>query len=207
MPFLVFKLVFVALAAALLAILLLVGMRIWRARQSKAVETAGESRVAELASAVSALAETAAQPEAEALSPAPMRRRQLQSFAENERLAEEAEAAALLPLAPTEPGPAPAEAGGEASEPQQAYLPEQESEFDAAVLARLEEAFDALQSGEISLEAYRERLLAEQATVEERVAVLETGGDSEELDAALAAQESVEWCLNWAAEQEAPQER
>jgi hypothetical protein len=81
-----------------------------------------------------------------------------------------------------------------------------EADYGQAVLDRLEEAFEALQAGEIALEAYRTRVLAEQAAVEARIAVLQTDVESDELDAALAAQESVRWCLDWADEQAGPQE-
>ncbi|HEX8055531.1 MAG TPA: hypothetical protein VF481_02620, partial [Novosphingobium sp.] len=55
--------------------------------------------------------------------------------------------------------------------------------------------------GEISLADYRQRIEAEHAAVEARIAALQPAGESAELDAALAAQESVQWCLDWAEEQ------
>lgn len=127
-------------------------------------------------------ARAAAEPEPEPESPPPPRRRQLRSFVENER---DEQAEAELPPPAVEPPAAPPAA-----------------DYAQEVLGRLEAAFDELQAGEMALDDYRGRLLSEQAAVEERLVLLHDGDDDAELEAALAARESVRWCLDWADEQE-----
>ncbi|MEJ5978171.1 hypothetical protein WG901_16075 [Novosphingobium sp. PS1R-30] len=161
--------------------------------------------------------------ETEAAPAVPARRRQLQSFVDTEW---DTPPEPLPEAAPTQqsafepemefrpPAPlaadfAPDEAepivessarSSPEAEPEDAYtsLPD----YDQAVLGRLEEAFEALQAGEITIETYRQHILAEAATVDARVAMLEAEGDSADLQAALVAQESVRWCLDWANDQD-----
>jgi hypothetical protein len=112
--------------------------------------------------------------------------------------------------APAEPVTS-AEASAETAPDEAPGAPEQEASaetdeadappFDAQVLARLEAAFEALQGGEITLDTYAERLGEENAAVEQRIAELGDQGDPGAVEAALAARESVRWCLDWAEEQ------
>lgn len=65
----------------------------------------------------------------------------------------------------------------------------------------LEEAFVRLQREEITLDDYCDRLAAQERALGDRVAVLSASGDPEAraaLDDALAAQEAVRWCRQWA---------
>jgi hypothetical protein len=100
-----------------------------------------------------------------------------------------------------------AEQAGEAQPEEVAASPESAAalppSFSQRVLDRLEKVFERLQAEEISLDAYVAQVLAEQAEVDQHVAALQASGAAAELDEALAAQESVRWCLNWAEEQRA----
>ncbi|MBW8753871.1 MAG: hypothetical protein JF595_06930 [Sphingomonadales bacterium] len=205
MPFFVFKLVFAAIALALLVVAGLIARNFWRKRQPQAPATDGgaEPKPAKLGKlAMPGLSKRTPEPEPEA--PAPPRRRQLHSFAEAEKSAAEAEA---MPLPQPDNEPEGEPEAEFAAEPEAAETPAApEADYGQAVLDRLEQAFEALQAREITLEAYRTRVLAEQSAVEARVAVLQADVESDELDAALAARESVRWCLDWADEQAGPQE-
>lgn len=193
------------LAIAALVVVLIIGLAImaWRKRKTKGPTLEGAPSQAEAAPA------------------APTRRRQLQSFVDTEwdTPPEPMPEATAAPQSGPEPEPEPfaplvADFTPVAAEPFAEPLPpapvEAESEhvpaalpdYDQAVLGRLEEAFEALQAGEITLDTYRERILAEEAAVDRRVAMLEAEGDSADLQAALVAQESVRWCLDWANDQD-----
>lgn len=153
-------------------------------------------------------------PEPEAPSPL-ARRRQLTSFAEAEDVAGApvSQEAAILSDAAFPPNLAPEPADPvahpeiDADDFEDAEFQEDgpRNDYAQAVLGRLETAFDALQSGELSLATYRERLLAEQAAVELRIDELAPEAAGDALDTALAARESVRWCLDWADEQEMPE--
>lgn len=226
MSFLVFQLVFAAVALALVVVVALLARQLIARRQAR------EMGLSEVPSTVVAepqpqsrfgLGRKAAEPDPEPAADAPpvVRRRQLHSFAEAERVAAEADTVALPVLEPEETAepevePEPitqvsveAFAVEAAEDPEAAPLtpldPEDMTDaaldYSEAVLGRLEEAFEGLQSGELTLAAYRQRIEGEQAAVEARIAALQPAGDSAELDAALAAQESVQWCLDWAEEQ------
>jgi hypothetical protein len=179
MSFLLFKLLFAAIGFGLLVVSALILRQLRRGRAPSAPKPLAEPRPgARLRTP--RVQKTAAEPEPEA--PPPPRKRQLRSLSEVERLA------------------------AEDAEPATAEAPAADDEdLNQVVLARLETAFDRLQAGQITLEAYREDLLAEQARVEQRIAALRPAGESEALNAALAAQESVRWCLDWAKEQGARQ--
>lgn len=181
MSFFMFQLIFAGLAIVLLVV---GGLIVRELRRRSASPKARPTPTKAARPRKPRAARTAPEPEPE--SPPPPRRRQLQSFVENER-SEQAEADGPAPA--TEAPPAPPEA-----------------DYSQAVLARLEAAFDRLQAGELALDDYRDRLLGEQAAIEERIALLHDGGDDSgggaELEAALAARESVRWCLDWVDEQE-----
>lgn len=229
MSFLVFQLIFAAVALALVAVVVLL------VRQFVARRQAREAGVGEVQPAFVAepqprfgLGRKAAEPEPEAVADAPpvARRRQLHSFAEAERVAAEADAVALPVLEPemkAEPAfeaepitqiaveevPLEQAATEPMAEPEEAPSTELDAgdmtdaalDYSEAVLGRLEEAFESLQGGELTLAAYRQRVEAEHAAVEARISALQHAGESADLDAALAAQESVQWCLDWAEEQ------
>lgn len=222
MSFMVFQLLFAVLALGLLVVAGLIVRQIVRKRPSAqaAIELAPPSEAEPRAPKLRmpSLRKQAAEPDPEPEAPLPVRRRQLNSFAEAERSAAEADAVVLpVPVCepditePTSNGPdlpaepetafetAPKPAGESA--PEVEATTEQALDYGEAVLGRLEEAFEDLQDEEISLGTYRERVLAEQAAVERRIAALQPGGDSADLDAALVARESVRWCLDWAEEQ------
>jgi hypothetical protein len=219
----VFQLLFALVAVAMVVVVVVVLWQLASKRRSGEQASSEHARVAEPKAPklrMPSLGRKAPEPEPESDEPAPVRRRQLHSFAEAERSAAEADAV-VLPVLEPEMEAAPevepvAEHVAEVepiAEPATAVEAEPESELEAehrtgealdyseAVLARLEEAFEDLQDGEITLAAYRERMQAEQAAVEARVAALQPAGDSAELDAALAARDSVLWCLDWAEEQ------
>ena len=224
MSFMVFQLLFALVALALVVIAVIV------VRQLAAKRRLGEqaSSEPELPGAAEArapklrmgLGRKAPEPEPEAEEEAPVRRRQLHSFAEAERTAAEADAVVLPVLEPVvepeaEPAPAPEPVLEASFAPEAEAEPEEEhsAEFEAehttyealdygeAVMGRLEEAFEDLQAGDITLDAYRQRMQSERAAVEARIAALQPAGDSAELDAAQAAHDSVLWCLDWAEEQ------
>ena len=207
MSFMVFQLLFALVALALVAVLVIVVRQLARKRQSS-----GDASSEPPAPRMPGLGRKAAQPEPEADGAAPMRRRQLQSFAAAERSAAEADAVVLPMLEPeTEAAPEiePVPDVAPIAEPEAAFAAEPETEhgteealdYAEAVLGRLEEAFEDLQDDEITLNAYRERMQAERAAVEVRIAALQPAGASAELDAALAARDSVLWCLDWAEKQ------
>lgn len=194
MPLTIMKLLFVTLALALLVVVVLIVRQVLRKRDGQ--PAAPRPRKAAPAPKPRGRAREKADPEPEPSPPSP-RRRQLHSFAESER-------AATVELEPSIPFPeAPADEPAPLAEQElsTAATPDPTS-FDAEVLARLEAAFEGLQAGEFSLQAYRELLLAEKAAIERRIALLESGGDGPELEAALTARESVQWCLDWAAQQD-----
>lgn len=220
MSFMVFQLLFAVIALALVVVAVLVVRQI--ARKGRSNEPAPSSLVEPKAPKLRmpGLGRKVPEPEPQSDEPAPPRRRQLHSFVEAERSAAEidtvvlpvpepepeAEAApeiearpAVEPIAEIEFEPEPEKAP--AAELEAKPMTEEALDYSEVVLARLEVAFEDLQGGEITLEAYRARMQAEQAAVEARVAALQPGGDSAELDAALAARESVLWCLDWAEEQ------
>ncbi len=223
MSFTVFKLLFAAIALALVVVVVLV-VRKYRRERHDAVPRSKAQPRAESAEKPGrkkpGLGRKAPKPEPELTpdEPPPPRRRQLHSFAEAERnAAGEIEAEWAAPAAKpalTPMGMTPAEITPEAEpEPEADLAPEPtpapiptsfvppEPDYSQAVMNRLEEAFEALQEGEITLPVYRERLLGEDEAVGHRIAVLQSAGDSEELDAAIAARGSVRWCLDWADEQ------
>jgi hypothetical protein len=204
MSFAVIKLIFGAIAVALLVVLFLVWRQLRGGRPS-AAPAASEASGTKL-SKLRKAAPTTAEPRPEA-GPAPVRRRQLASFAEDERIAsaddERPGAATASPVEPPAPvieePPAPVELS---PEPMLEASSSDEQPFDEAVLARLESAFEAYQAGEMTLEAYAERLHGEQAVVDRRIEALGSEGQPAELEAARAAQESVRWCLDWVNEQD-----
>jgi hypothetical protein len=218
MSFMVFQLLFALVALALVVIAVIV------VRQLAAKRRLGEQALSEpeLPGAAEAkapklrmgLGRKAPEPEPEAEEAAPPRRRQLHSFAEAERTAAEADAVVLPVLEPAvEPEAEPvleasfapaAEAEPEAehsAEFEAEHMTDEALDYGEAVMGRLEEAFEDLQAGDITLDAYRQRMQSERAAVEARIAALQPAGDSAELDAAQAAHESVLWCLDWAEEQ------
>jgi len=208
MSFLLFKLLFAGVVIALLLVAGLIVRSLRRKRQGAAPppQQTAPQQAAPARSFASRRQKPAAEDEAEPAEPAAPRRRQLKTFADAERVLVEPGLLAE-PIAPTETAPPPE------SEPEPAAVAEAEAEpadepadtagsdYGQVVLDRLEQAFEALQAGEIALPAYRARVAAEEAEVEQRIAVLQKDVESDELDAALAARESVRWCLNWADEQ------
>lgn len=193
MSFLAFQVIFAALAIGLLAVAILLARRLWGTRQPRASrpprETASRAPKPERPGLGR---KKAADPAPEPAAAPPARRRQLASFAESERIVGGSEAQqALKPMdEPVAPEPLPA-----------AELPAPpDSDLGEAVLGRLEAAFDALQAGQISLDLYRERVRAEEAALDRHIATLPES-EEDELEAALAARESVRWCLGWADEQ------
>lgn len=229
MSFLVFQLIFAVVALALIAVVVLLVRQLLAKRQAReaGIGEAQSTVVAEPQPRFG-LGRKVAEPEPEPAveAPQPARRRQLHSFAEAERVAAEADAVVLPVLEPEMKAEPTFEAepitqiaveevaieqdyGEPVAEPEEAPLTELDAEdmtdaaldYSEAVLGRLEEAFESLQNGELTLAAYRQRIEAEHAAVAARIAALQPGGESAELDAALAAQESVQWCLDWAEEQ------
>lgn len=213
MSFFVLKLVIAALVIGLLAIAALILRQTRRKRQSgSGIESLPPAAKASAKAPKAPKRKAAEQPEPEPDTPPIARRRQLTSFAESERSLAQAEAEALgLPIADRaepepdlfapepEPEPEPLIADAPPPEPAAHSEPDQ-PEFDQIVMDRLEAAFEALQAEEISLDAYRELVLAEEAAVEEHIAHHQETGDEIALEAGLAARESVRWCLDWADE-------
>lgn len=209
MSYLVFQLMFAALAVALAVVAALIVREV---RKRRAVDRPTEKNGEERAGAEApqprkvGLGRKAASP---APAEVPARRRQLQSFVEQERQAEGMEAPPIAPEAAAQPLPEPANETGLEDAPDSGPEPDLASEsdlgpepdLDRAVMGRLEAAFEALQAGEITLDAYRERIEAEEAALDRRIATLGSSAGEPELDAALAARESVRWCLGWADEQ------
>lgn len=214
MSFLMFKLLFAAMALGLLVVVGLIVRQIMSKRQPSEPKATHEAALKAPKLRKPTLGKKESEPEPEEPASAPARRRQLQSFAEAERNAAEAETV-VLPVAIPEPetqaetddadvmagsetevevAPAQPEAEPEANEPQAL-------DYNEVVLGRLEEAFEALQEGELTLDAYHARIQAEFAAVEEHIAALEGDGDSADLETALTAREAVLWCLDWAEEQ------
>jgi hypothetical protein len=197
MPFLAFELIFGIVAIALVALTGLIVRAVRRKRQADSPQAADAPAEPEPARASRASLEKAAAPEPQSGNPPAPRRRQLASFAEaatDETRLVLAEVATALPSAPS------VAIGSDAAALARTALDDR-SEYDLVVLARLEEAFEALQAGTLSLEAYMERLQTEAAEIEQRIAALGDDGDPGERDVARAAQESVHWCLDWAHEQ------
>lgn len=176
MSFTLFMLLYIVVAIALLAVIGVILRNFRRKRQEKAQSPRTQEGAGERRAPKTKLAATAV-PEPE--TPPPPRRRQLQSFATAEKAASETPTVADTIAAPTA----------------------DDGDYAQAVLGRLENAFDRLQADAITLDAYRAEVLAEQAAIEQRIAALRPGGDGPEMDAALAAQESARWCLDWADEQ------
>jgi hypothetical protein len=187
MSFAVFMLIYVGIAIAFLA----VAWRILRDLRRKRGDAAPKPRPAERERRAPKVTfpalRKAAAPEPQPEAPPPPRRRQLHSFAEAEKAASE----------PEMPPPASDAAAADASVADEANHPE-------ALLHRLEIAFDRLQSGEITLEAYRTEVTAELAEIERRIATLGDDPQGAEMAAALAEQESARWCLEWADKQARP---
>ena len=208
MSFLTLQLLFVALALGLLAALgiLVVRLRRRRQHQTPAAQTKPASKAASEPKPRKTFAARQAEPEPEFDVTMPVRRRQLNTFAEDERIAAQADALGLPMPEPDEPEPEAPE-----PEPLEPVTPEpvepETSEADAMpdfeqlVLGRLEAAFDALQAGNITLAAYRDLVVEEGEAVERHIARHRETGDEIKLEAALAARESVRWCLDWADEQ------
>ena len=200
MSFFVFKLIFAVIALALLVVAGFIVRNHRRGRQAVNPATARppEPKAARLK--MPSLAKKAPDPAPE--EPATPRRRQLHSFAEAEKTAaEEAAAPQAEPLAEIESDaaePAVPQPIDEPADEGYDFTDHYADDYAQAVLGRLEQAFEALQAGEMALPAYRERVRAEQVAVEQRIAALEREIESDELDAALAARESVRWCLDWA---------
>lgn len=202
------------LAIAALVVVLIIGLAVVarRRRKPKGPTLEGVQNPTELAPA------------------APTRRRQLQSFVDTEWDTPPEPMPEAVPVAQFEPDPtlepkpesepetftppaadltpaAPEPFAEPASPPSMEADPEEIEDpalpdYDQAVLGRLEEAFEALQAGDITLDSYRKLILAEEDAVDRRVAMLEIEGDSAKLQAALVAQESVRWCLDWANDQD-----
>ncbi len=204
MSFLLFKLLFAGVVIALLLVAGLIVRNLRHKRQGAAppLQQTAPQQAAPARSFASRRQKPAAEDEAEPAEAAPPRRRQLKTFADAERVLVEP---ALLaePIAPTETAPPPEPEAVPAAEAESADEPADAAggDYGQVVLDRLEQAFEALQAGEIPLSTYRARVTAEQVEVEQRIAVLQNDVESDELDAALAARESVRWCLNWADEQ------
>jgi hypothetical protein len=218
MSSLVFELVSAVVGIGFLAVLAFIVRELRRKRPTEAQEpsTRPETEPALKGAMGPRLAwkKKASEAEPEPFEPPAPRRRQLASFAEAAAAeAEQAERETLVvlpevPLAqarPCETAPADlsrAETGllEVADVPAPEGCANQGSDFEETVLARLEDAFDALQSGALTLEAYEACVRAAQAEVEQRIAELSDDTDPTALDAALAARESVRWCLDWAKE-------
>ena len=217
MSFMVFQLVFAVIALALVVVAGLIVRQIVR-KGRNAPKAPREAQPKAAALRMPSLGRKAAKPEPEPDTPAPARRRQLHSFAEAERSAAEAEAV-VLPVPASEPEaaepvayeaqpPAASERRyetapetGQDIQLEAEGMTEQALDYSEAVLGRLEEAFEDLQDEDITLGDYRERVLAELAAVEHRIAALQLHGASADLDAALVARDSVRWCLDWADDQ------
>ena len=222
MPYFAFKMLFAALALGLLVVMILIARQTWRQRQARACrpreKATREARTVKPRAGLGRKNPTAPIPEP--AEPPPARRRQLASFATSEREAAQAQADALslptagndradedggAPMPQVEPQPEPelepervAETAIEADAPMlTASAP---AAFEQAVLERLELAFEAFQSGEVSLDGYRARVLAEESGVERQIARHQADGDEYELEGAIAAREAVRWCLDWADE-------
>ncbi|MCW1429876.1 hypothetical protein [Novosphingobium sp. JCM 18896] len=201
------------LAIAALVVVLIIGLAMvaWRRRKPKGPTLEGVPNPTEVVPAE------------------PTRRRQLQSFVDTEwdtppePMPEAVPATQFEPEPEPEPepeqepetftplaadfAPAPEPFAEPATQPAAEAEPAETeddapADYDQAVLGRLEEAFEALQAREITLDNYRKLILAEEDAVDRRVAMLEAEGDSDELQAALVAQESVRWCLDWANDQD-----
>jgi hypothetical protein len=174
MPFILFQLLFAAVAIALAVVLFLIVRRLRNDREPPALiprEPKPASRPR-----LPALGRKAAEPPP-APAPPPARKRQLRSLSEVERDTAKAD----------DPGDAPP--------------PAAEEDFGQGVLARLEAAFERFEAGAVSLDGYTALVRAEQARVDRRIAALQPGGPSALLDDALTARDSVRWCLAWADEQ------
>lgn len=178
MSFVILQLGLAALAVALIVVAVLIVREMRRRRGPQGPKPAREARARLMRKAP---------PEAEPEEVAPPRRRQLHAIVELAR----------SEGAPESAPPAANDTEAEAANP----APGEPDDYAQAVLGRLELAFEALQAGEITLDTYRAQVLAEQGAVDRRVAELEGEYESDALDAALAARESVRWCLDWADEQ------
>jgi hypothetical protein len=178
MSFVILQLGLAALAVALVVVAVVIVREMRRRRGPQVPKPAREARAPLLRKAP---------PEPEPEEAAPPRRRQLHAIVEQARSEGASESA-----------PPPAnDTGAEAAD----HAAGEPDDYAQAVLGRLERAFEALQAGEITLDTYRARVLAEESAVDRRVAELEGEYESDELDAALAARESARWCLDWADEQ------
>jgi hypothetical protein len=180
MSFALFLLIYIAVAIALVAVIWLILRDLRRKRHGKAQPPRAREpreRRAPKAAFPGRKKAPAAEPQPET-PPAP-RRRQLHTFAEAERTASE-------PAGDPSPVPAAVEAV---------------EDYAQASLKRLEDAFERLQSDDITLDAYRAEVLAEQAAIEQRIAALGDDAEGAEMAAARAALESTRWCLDWADQQ------
>jgi hypothetical protein len=192
MPFPAFELI---LAAVAIILLVVIGIMVRGLRRRRQAGTDQPNAEPELKPAEAPLPGLKMAPEAE---PAAVRRRQLTSFAE---AAAEANAGDTLTVLPKAPAVEAWPSDTALAETPDALAHDEGRDFERAVLARLEEAFDALESGALTLDAYLARVEAEAGAVERHIAELSDDTDPTEVDAALAARESVRWCLNWAKEQ------
>jgi hypothetical protein len=211
MSFALFLLIYAAIAIALVAVVWLILREVRRKRLDKVQPLRPPEPRDRPAPKVRlpARRKTTAEPEPE--TPPPPRRRQLQTFADAEKAAAEHQSidAVPEPNAPDAPGDADAvpepdtpDAVADADVP---VIPvETETDYAQAVLDRLEDVFERFQAGDITLDAYRAEVQAEQAAIDQRIAALDHDPDSAAMAAALAARESARWCLDWADEQVHP---
>lgn len=203
MPLLIFELAFASVALGLLAVVVLIVRNLRRKRAAPA-----EAKPKGVKPDMPGKSVQAAGPESDI--PPQQRRRQLRSLSE----VEQSEAEAVVAAEPTAELPAAEPVAAEApavepavapiAEPTAGEDPTVEDGYAEAVLAQLEAAFERLEAQEITLDTYTAQLVAEQSAVDRRIADLRAHGTSEELEQALAAAESVRWCLDWAAEQPRP---
>jgi hypothetical protein len=206
MSFLLFKLLFAGVVIALLLVAGLIVRSLRRKRQGAAPRPQQTAPQQAAPARSFASRRQKSEEEAEPAEPAAPRRRQLKTFADAERVLVEPGLLAE-PIAPAEKAPPPepeqepAAVAEVEAEPADEPADTADGDYGQVVLDRLEQAFEALQAGEITLSTYRARVVAEEAEVEQRIAALQKDVESDELDAALAARESVRWCLNWADEQ------
>jgi hypothetical protein len=241
MSFFAFQVLFAVLAIALVVAMVFLVRGLRRRGQANApaatrkksarAKPASQPKASPKGQARGGFARGRAKPAAEVedeITPATPRRRQLASFAENERAATRADPDYGDPLpgeqasfgANLEDEPAADHGASDFAEappaeplPIDPAAPEPAGEdrawpdpagFEQATLARLEAEFEALQAGEIDLSVYRERLIGVQTSIEDHIAAHQESGDELALEGGLAARESVRWCLDWAEEQSLP---
>jgi hypothetical protein len=172
MPFIIFKLLFAALALGLLVVVAMTVREIWRKRLAR---TLASPRKAATASAGDKPAKlglqswSSAEPEPELGSRLPPKRQVVDQ--------------ALEPPAAEPP------------------VGKVDGDFHQVMLGRLEVAFDRLEAGEITLDAYGALLLTEQAAADRRIVAARSGGAAAALEHAMAARDAVLWCRDWAKDQ------